>query len=74
MDSWMIQGSVDGEHWVTMATVTGFEGLNARNVVRSFPISNPVERRIVRLFQTPPTRNNNNIILSAVEFFGTLKE
>jgi hypothetical protein len=73
LNVWLIEGSMDGTNWQPLTEMTSSPDMNRPNLTLSFPITNPVESRCVRLHMSP-TPGNWNIILSAFELFGILKQ
>jgi hypothetical protein len=73
--SWVVESSVDGESWTELDRKFNYDDLRDPRVVRSFPISDRVECRMVRFRQTGPSRANRHFLcLTAFEVFGTLQE
>jgi hypothetical protein len=72
MQSWVIEGSMDGKDWQAMTEIRLSNEINQKNRTLSFPITRPVDCRHVR-FHMPPADGNRNIILSGFELFGTLR-
>jgi hypothetical protein len=77
LKSWVLEGSLDGMRWTEMDRKTdnqNFKGVLGPDTA-SFTIPVPVECRFIRLIQTAKNHSGyNSLILSAVEFFGTLYE
>jgi hypothetical protein len=70
--SWVVEGSVDGETWTEMDRRPGKTGPRSR--LGPFAVSNPVEGRFIRLTQERNDIGDYDLILGAVEFFGTLSQ
>jgi hypothetical protein len=72
LTSWVVEGSLDGESWTEIDRQTNNQFFTHWNTA-PFAVSNPAECRFIRLTQTDK-RHYNELLLRAVEFFGTLSE
>jgi hypothetical protein len=74
--SWIMDGSIDGNNWSEIDRRTGIRDLVWRSAIQSFPVSNSIECRFIRLTQSGPNYDYHNdvFVLSGVEFFGSLTE
>jgi hypothetical protein len=74
LKSWVVEGSLDGTSWTEIDRQTdnrNFWGCAAA----SFAVSKPAEFRFIRLTQTDQNHaGEDQLVLYAVEFFGTLSE
>jgi hypothetical protein len=70
MNRWVIEGSLDGDHWVELAQGHEPDGFVQPGVVRSYPVERGDESRYIRIRELPG--GGSNIILSGFELFGTL--
>jgi hypothetical protein len=74
LKSWAVDASVDGRNWTEIARQTNNHDFNPWNTA-SFAVSTPAEFRFVRLTQTDKNHEGGHeLVLDAVEFFGTLSE
>jgi hypothetical protein len=81
LKSWVIEGSLDGEHWLEIDRKTNTQdfkdsvpGQGRDWLAASFTASTPVESRFIRLTQTGQRHANDDVLgLRTVEFFGTLE-
>jgi hypothetical protein len=73
--SWVIEGSLDGENWTELDRQTNNMDCKEQWTYASFPISDPVECRFVRLTQTGTNHAGANWLnVGDIEVFGTLFE
>jgi hypothetical protein len=77
--SWVLESSMDGENWTVIDRQTNtlyFKIAQPRGwPTESFTIAKPLESRFLRLTQTDAKhRGGDELLLGAVEFFGTLSE
>jgi hypothetical protein len=73
--SWKLEGSIDGDSWVLLDRRTNEATLRGVGAMAGFSISQPMEVRMVRLLQTGPNSHpNNQLVLSALELFGWIRE
>jgi hypothetical protein len=73
--TWVLEGSPDGSSWVTLDERRNDETLKHRPIAATFEITNPVEVRFLRIFQKGPNHADTHYLaLTALEFFGNLKE
>jgi hypothetical protein len=74
--SWVIEGSMDGTNWTELDRRSDNSDLHGGHwTVASFPISHPIECRIIRLTQTGENhRKDLSLAMSVFEVFGTLFE
>lgn len=75
--SWCIEGSNDQKKWKILDLRSGEESLNNKNAANTFKIQNILGKdefyRFLRIRQTDMnTKNNNCLIIAALEFFGTI--
>jgi hypothetical protein len=71
--SWVVESSADGENWTEIDRKVSGGDLYEVKAVRTFPIANPEECRMVRFRQIGPNHANNHYLcLLAFEVFGTL--
>jgi hypothetical protein len=73
--SWVVEGLLDGSKWTAIDRKTDNQNFKNNWTVASFAVSKPAEFRFLRLTQTGRSHTGNDaLLLSAVEFFGTLFE
>jgi hypothetical protein len=73
LKSWVVEGSPDGEGWQVIDRQKGLLDFKDGPNTVVFDASNPVECRFIRLTQTDRNHcRDNELLLYAVEFFGTL--
>jgi hypothetical protein len=80
--SWIVEGSLDGGSWTTIDRQTDNQDFKDRVKsgpwkTASFAVARPAEFHLIRLTQHSSDRSgkgNNQLILMAIEFFGTLYE
>jgi hypothetical protein len=75
--SWTLEGSKDGLSWVKIDDRTNDTSLNYLGVISTFSISSDFQNefRMIRLRMTgKDSSGTNHIVVSAIEFFGVLKE
>jgi hypothetical protein len=75
--SWILEGSNDGLKWLTIDDRKEDESLIGIGGISTFSISKEIEEefRMIRLRQTGKNSwNSDSLIVSAIEFFGSLKE
>jgi hypothetical protein len=72
--SWIVEGSIDGSNWTEIDRRTDNADFKKSTNTASFPISNPVDCRFIRLSQTDRNHKGKYCMgeLYLVEFFGTL--
>jgi hypothetical protein len=69
--SWILEGSLDGEHWRELDRRTGVWQFKGQVSEATFPIANPMECRFIRLTQTDVNHYGNDaLLLDAIEFLG----
>jgi hypothetical protein len=74
LKSWVVEGSLDGRSWTEIDRQTDNQDFKSTNTA-SFAVSNPAKFRFIRLTQTGKRQCGDDfLILSAVEFCGTLSE
>jgi hypothetical protein len=74
LKSWVVEGSLDGSSWTEIDRQTDNQDFKTQNTA-SFAVSKPAEFRFIRLTQTGKRHRNDDVLmLGAVEFFGTLSE
>jgi hypothetical protein len=75
LKSWVVVGSLDGEHWNEIDRRLENEELNEYCVVRPFPVSKPIDCRFVKLTQLGKNHGGfDYLVLSFFELFGALLE
>jgi hypothetical protein len=78
LQSWVIEGSVDGANWTEVDRHEEDRSLNYRNPVQCFSVQNGgTDFRFVRLQQTGPNQYyspNHCLVISGFELFGGLTE
>lgn len=75
LKSWVLEVSNDGTNWQEVDRKTNNSAMNDKHVIRNFRVANvPSDGfRYVRLQQTGPNHQNDNLmIFSSFEIFGTL--
>jgi uncharacterized coiled-coil protein SlyX len=73
LQTWRIEGSLDGVEWKVLDERTGIEELAGEGVVASFQIATRERVRIIKLVQTAPAQDcSNQFTISAFEIFGDL--
>jgi uncharacterized coiled-coil protein SlyX len=74
LKSWVVESSLDGEAWTEIDRKTDKDG-NGLGMTASFAVSKSVECRFVRLTQTGWNHyGDDDLVIEAFEFFGTLLE
>jgi hypothetical protein len=74
LKSWVVEGSLDGSSWTEIDRQTSKQDFEYCSTA-SFPVSNPAEFRFIRLTQTDKDHGGDDeLLVRAVEFFGTLSE
>jgi small GTP-binding protein len=74
LKSWVVEGSMDGVNWMEMGRERDNQDFIQEATVW-FPISNPMKCRFIRLTQVGPTHDHkHHLLLSAVDFFGTISQ
>jgi hypothetical protein len=75
MDTWAIEGSMNGADWVELDRQVGVTGIDGKNAIRFWFLRKVQEVRWIRLklinFRSP---GNTHVILSFFELFGELLE
>jgi hypothetical protein len=75
LKSWVLEGSLDGRSWTEIDRQTGNQVFKDDWHTTSFAVSRPAECRFIRLTQTARDHGGyDQLVLLAVEFFGTLTE
>jgi hypothetical protein len=77
LKSWVVGGSLDGRSWKEIDRQTDNRDFNYHGFsgTASFVIADPAEFRFIRLTQTGRNHaGDDELLLRAVEFFGTLSE
>jgi hypothetical protein len=80
LKSWVVEASLDGTSWTEIDRQTDNQHVyqsprSGARMLISFPVSNVMECRFIRLTQTGTDRWASNVLtLFGVEFFGTLWE
>jgi hypothetical protein len=75
LKSWDLEGSLDGSSWTVIDRRSDTQDFKGGWVTASFPVSNQVECRFIRLTQTAERHRGNNYLgVRAVEFFGAFFE
>jgi hypothetical protein len=75
MASWILEGSADGSCWVELHRQERSGELNGKSVTRSYAVFNAGEYRFLRIVNVGRNlAGNDQMALSAVEFFGSLAE
>jgi hypothetical protein len=73
LQSWILDGSVDGKSWVEMDRHEKDSSLNHREAIATFNIASSSNYRYIRLCQIgPTTRGDHYLLLNSIEFFGIL--
>jgi hypothetical protein len=73
LKSWAVEGSDDGASWTEIDRRENNSDLNDRSAVKTFAVSRSGSFRMIRLHQTGPTHNGNNVMnLNAFEVFGAV--
>jgi hypothetical protein len=71
--SWVVETSIDGENWTEVDRKVNCNDLHAVLAVRTFPLANQTEGRMVRFRQTDANYAQLQCLcLTAFEVFGTL--
>lgn len=73
--SWVIEASNDNQNWDLIDEKNNCPALNGRNFIHTFKIKNQVHNkyRYIRLRQTKPNcAESNYLMISCIEFYGTL--
>jgi hypothetical protein len=72
--SWVLEGSNDGEEWIELDRHQNDVSLNGSESMALFQVRQELEVRRIRLRQTEPNaRNQFELALKSIEFFGTLR-
>jgi hypothetical protein len=75
LKSWVVEGSVDGSSWVEIDRQTDNRSFTHGCAAVSFDASRHTDFRFIRLTQTAKNfYGSDDLVLWAVEFFGTLFE
>jgi hypothetical protein len=78
LKSWVVEGSLDGRSWTEIDRQTNNQDFERWWTTVSFAVSGPAEFQFIRLTQTDenhyPHHPDDQLVLGAVEFFGTLSE
>jgi hypothetical protein len=75
LQSWVIEGSRNGEDWTEMDRRPTVKEMDEQNFVKSFPIERPMQCAFLRLRQTGPNSNGRHqLTLSRFEIFGELRQ
>ena len=77
MKSWVLEGSIDDEHWIILDERNDVESLKDSDAVQTFSIQNwqNIEFNYIRLRQTSYNwKNCQNLAINSIEFFGSLIE
>jgi hypothetical protein len=75
LSSWALEGSLDGQTWSKLDRHWESKRLEPSPHVCSFPLSNLIECRFIRLTQTRKNHRRTDVLgIVACEFFGTLVE
>lgn len=75
--NWDIEGSNDGEKWITLDSRQNITCLDDRSAIHTFDIQTPQKNddfyQFLRIrFTGPNIANNNYMVLSALEYFGII--
>jgi hypothetical protein len=74
LQTWRIEGSLDGVEWKLLDQRAGIEELAGEGVIVGFRVANPEKVRFIRLVQTAPAQDGSNqFTISAFELFGELR-
>jgi hypothetical protein len=75
LKSWLVEVSMDGKNWVEVDHKENNSELNAMNVTRVFEVSRSEMCRFVKLVNIGRNHfNNDQIVISSFEIFGSLFE
>jgi hypothetical protein len=75
LKSWLVETSLDGKRWTEIDRRTDDYSFSIGGNAATFAIAPREAFRFIRLAQTGKTRlNEDRLLLTAVEFFGTLFE
>jgi hypothetical protein len=75
LKSWLVETSADGQTWQEVDHRENNEQLNHPNCAGTFAVAGGVECRFIRLVNIGKNHNNNDtLMISAWEIFGTLLE
>jgi hypothetical protein len=75
LKSWVVESSLDGEAWTEIDRKRDNEDFKGDMPTASFAVSNSAECRFIRLTQTDKNHyGNDQLVISAFEVFGTLRE
>jgi hypothetical protein len=73
LKSWAVEGSDDGALWTEIDRCENNSDLNGRRAMKTFAFCRSRSFGRIRLLQTGPNHEaNNQLVLRAVEFFGTV--
>jgi hypothetical protein len=73
--NWVIEGSHEGNRWTLFDRQENNSDLNGGLKTATFTLSQSEEVRFLRVRQTGPNHNNRHYLqMSALEFFGLLRE
>jgi hypothetical protein len=71
--NWKFEGSIDGKSWTVLDSHTNDATLHGAGAIAAFEISQSIEVRMVRLWQTGKNSNSNDcLFLSGLELFGCI--
>ncbi|KAH0787280.1 F5/8 type C domain containing protein [Histomonas meleagridis] len=74
LKSWVVEGSNDNESWSEIDSRLNCNDLNNKNATKTYPCKNQIEVSFIRIRQIGENHAGNNFMcLSAVEFYGTLR-
>jgi uncharacterized protein (UPF0303 family) len=69
----MLEGSIDCKSWVEIDHHTNDTSLNSTGAIATFPISSSSDYQYIRLRQSGvSSSNSHNLVVNAIEFYGTL--
>jgi hypothetical protein len=75
LKSWVIESSLDGQHWSEIHRIAGSSGWTHNHSPDAFPVSQSAESRFIRLTQTGASRSGTDCLsIHAFEMFGVLLE
>jgi hypothetical protein len=75
LQSWIVESSLDGDSWTEIDRQTDSAALSDDTSTVSFAVSNSDECRFIRLTQTGKASDTSDeLLIEALEFFGTLLE
>jgi hypothetical protein len=71
--SWCFEVSADGDSWTEVHRCTNNNDLNGAGLIGTFAVTKSVKSRFIRFRQTGKNHSNNDyLLLSGLEIFGTL--